>query len=184
MNSKSIRNPQSTIRSSRGIALILSLIITLIVFLMVGSLLYVLLRSTGMSGAGKRYASASDAADGSVNVLKDTINLAMWGESIGPIFQGGGACTGTGESGNITNSIMTNNSPCTVQIILPSAVSGNYTAKVTLVRLYSMMIPGGRIEFARSGGVGSTAIFFRITTKVVGPNNATAENAVLYRFVG
>ncbi len=162
----------------------MALIVTLVVFLMIGGIWYVITQSTIMSGAGKRYATAEEAADGSINVVTDSISQAMAGGAVATIFPGGGQCDD--HVNTVTNAILTNNSPCTMTLQLLSTAGSPYTATVTIVRLYSMVIPGGRIEFARGGGVGSTAIYYRITSVVTGPKgtNATAETSVLYRFVG
>ncbi len=176
------RKNHSGLRNNRGVALVMALIVTLVVFLMIGGIWYVITQSTLMTGAGKRYATAEEAADGAINLIRDSISQAMYGQSVASIFPGGGSCT---EGGTMTNAILTNNQKCTTpRFSLLSTGGSNYMATVTVERLYSMSIAGGRIEFARGGGVGSTAIFYRITTIVVGPNNATAENSVLYRFVG
>ena len=146
--------------------------------------LYFLTQSTIMSGAGKRYATAAEAADGAVNVMKDSINLIMWGEPITALPIATGGCL---EGYALSNAVLNNNTTCSTTITLPTALGGNYTATVTVTRLYSITLPGGRLEFARSaGGVSSTAIFYRITATVrgAGSDNSVAENSALYRFTG
>lgn len=171
------------IRNSKGVALVMALIITLVIFLLVGSVMFFLNQSSTMSGVGKRYSTASEAADGAVNVVKDTINLVMWGDPVSSIFPGGGACSG--QSYVLSEALLSENMPCTTSITLPAAMTGSYTATVTVVRLYSVTLPGGRLEFARTaGGVASTAVFYRITTMVRGTDNTSAENSALYRFTG
>lgn len=171
--------------NQKGVALVLALIITLVVFLLIVSTLYVITASTTMSGVGKRYATASEAADGSIHVVKDSINLAMWGEQIATIFHAGGSCSEGAY--NIAYAILKENTPCTTSITLPGVSGASFEATVTVRRLYTVALPGGRLEFARSaGGVSSTVIFYRITSTVKGKNSndATAENSVLYRFAG
>lgn len=171
---------KGAIRNQKGVALVISLIITLVVFLLIMSTLYVVTVSTTMSGVGKRYASASEAADGSVNVVKDAINLAMLTDPDTSMFNAGGSCSEG--SYTILEAIMTQGLPCTTSLALQ-----NYDATVTVKRLYTIGIPGGRLEFARSASQApATAVFFRITTVVKGKNSndATAENSVLYRFTG
>jgi hypothetical protein len=168
----------SAFKSNRGIALVLALIITLVVFLLVGSTLYVINQSTKISGAGKKYATASEAADGAVEVMKDAINLVMYGEPVGTLPMT--------DTDGLVNALALNNMPATVTLTLPGGAGfTSYTAKITVERLYTKALPGGRIEFARSaGGAGSTAIYFRITSVVTGPNNTKAETSALYRFSG
>lgn len=169
--------------NERGIALITALLISLAISALVTGMAYVVIQSTGMSGAGKRYATAEEAATGAVNVVKDTINLTMWGEPVANVFPNSGNCQ---ESGRTLASAITNQGQvCTTTINLPSTISGSYTATITVQKLYQESMPGGRIEFARgTGGAASTAIYFRITATVTGRNNTRAETSALYRFAG
>jgi len=175
---RNIHEKQTIIRNQSGIALLMALIITVVVFLMVGSTMYMITQSTSISGAGKRYATASEAADGSVEVMKDAINLLLYGEPVTNLP--------LGNTGNLVNAITELNQPTTVSINLPaSAFFSKYTASITVERLAVRALPGGRLEFARSaGGAGGTAIFYRISTVVTGPGNTKAETTALYRFVG
>jgi Tfp pilus assembly protein PilX len=168
----------SPIKNNKGIALVMALIITLVVFLLIGSTLYVITQSTRISGAGKRYATAAEAADGAVEVMKDAINLVMYGEPASSLPMS--------NTSGLVDALATDNTPATVNLNLPSTSFFNsYQAKITVERLYTKALPGGRIEFARSaGGAGSTAVYFRISTVVTGPNNTKAETTALYRFVG
>ena len=164
--------------NQKGVALVTALIMSFAIMVMATGILFFINVSTNMSGAGKRYATAAEASDGAVDLIKDTINMTLWGEP-----------PASGKFPDIpclTNAITTEGSSCTTTITLPSALSGGgYTANITIKRLYSVTMPGGRIEFARSaGGASSTAIFFRVTTLVTGPDSASAENSVLYRFAG
>lgn len=171
--------------NQRGIALVMALLISVAIMAMVTGTLLMINRSTQISGAGKVYGTAEEAADGAVNIMKDAINLAMWGEPMAAVFEDDGACT-SGTVVDLDAAALLDGSVCVTRINLEStALDASYTATVTLERLYSVIPPGARLEFSRaSGGASSALIFFRITTKVVGPNNATAENSVLYRFAG
>ena len=90
----------SAIGNERGIALVMALIITLVVFLLIMSTIYVTTTSTKISGAGKRYASASEAADGAVEVMKDAINLTTYGEPISSL-----PLTGTSDLENALSNV-------------------------------------------------------------------------------
>ncbi len=157
----------------------MALIITLVVFMLIMSTVYVTTTSTKISGAGKRYASASEAADGAVEVMKDCINLTAYGDSIDslPFLDTSGLATALS---NI-------NSPTQVTLNLSgTSLFQTYTAKIIVERLYSQAIPGGRLEFARSaGGSGGTAVYYRINAVVIDKNNnSRAETTAVYRFVG
>ncbi|MCK9418485.1 MAG: pilus assembly PilX N-terminal domain-containing protein [Nitrospirae bacterium] len=166
------------IGNERGIALVMALIITLVVFLLIMSTVYMTTTATKISGAGKRYASASEAADGAVEVMKDAINLTMYGEPISSLPL-------TNTSG-LLNALSNINAPTKVTVNLSgTSLFQTYTAEIIVERLYSQAIPGGRLEFARSaGGSGGTAVYYKINTVVTGPNNSRAETTALYRFVG
>jgi uncharacterized protein (UPF0333 family) len=162
--------------NEKGIALLTSLLLSLGVMIMVLGVMYFITQSTTMSGAGKRYATASEAADGAVEAAKDDINQAMWGNTAATMFNGS-VC--------FASAMTSNDSPCTSSVTLPGTGGGNFNASITVVRLYSVAIPGGRLEFARSnGGAPSMAVYFRITATVTGSGNSKAENSVLYRFTG
>ena len=172
----------STLKKSRGIALVTALIITLVVFMLIMSTIYMITSSTTKSGAGKRYATAQEAADGAVEVMKDSIGLVLLNTPVSSLTYL------TVASGNLTTTIVEGGpaNVSTVNIILPGTELTNYyKATVTIERLYSRALPGSRVEFARSGsGVGGTAVYFRISTVVTGPNNTKAETTALYRYVG
>lgn len=169
----------SLLSRSNGIALVMALIITAVVLLLIISTMYVITSSTKMSAAGKRYATASEAADGAVEVMKDSINLVMYGEPISSLpLQ---------DTAQLINAITTLGQPTTVSLNLSgTGLFQVYTAQITIERLYSKVIPGGRIEFARSaGGSGGTAIYFKISTAVTdSKTNTKAETTAVYRFVG
>jgi hypothetical protein len=156
----------------------MALIITMVVFMLIGATLYVVNTSTTISGAGKHYATACEAADGAVEVMKDCINLVMYGEPRDAL-----PITNTT---NLVNALSKDNQPAQVTLVLPgTGFFSSYTASITVERLYSKALPGGRLEFARSaGGSGGTAVYFRISTIVTGPNNTKAETTAMYRFVG
>ncbi len=161
--------------NENGIALLTSLLLTLGLMIAILGVIYFVTQSTTMSGAGKRYATAAEAADGAVQAAKDTINQAMWGNASTDLFQ---------NSGCFSQAIMNDNTPCTSSINL-RGISSTFNGSVTVTRLYSVLIPGGRLEFSRSnGGAPSMAVYFRITATVTGANNAKAENSILYQFSG
>lgn len=170
--------------NQKGIALVMALLVSVAIMALITGTLLMIDRSTQVSGAGKVYGTAEEAADGAVNILKDAINLAMWGEPMADnVFADDGACS-SGTVANLDAAVLANGSVCVTSIELPGTMD-NYTATIVLERLYSVIPPGARLEFSRaSGGASSALIFFRISTKVVGPNGITAENSVLYRFAG
>jgi hypothetical protein len=172
--------------NQRGIALVMALLVSAAIMAMILGTLLIINRSTQISGAGKAYNTAEEAADGAVNILKDAVNLAMWGEPMASVFPSAGACSSGSSVATLDAAALLDGSLCITTINLAgTALDTTYTATVTLERLYSVIPPGSRLEFARSaGGASGAMIFFRITTKVVGPNNTTAENSVLYRFAG
>lgn len=163
-----------------GVALVTALIITAVVFMLIMSALYMISSSTVVSGAGKRYATAAEAADGAVEVMKEAINLFMYGEPVSalPLQED--------TTGDLTTAILQSGAANarTVTLNLPSTTwLQRYTARITVENLYTKSLPGGRIEFGRSaGGAGSTAVYFRIATVVEGPDNTKAETTALYRF--
>lgn len=165
----------SKIRNEWGIALVMALVISLAVMVLIAGTLYFITQSTTMSGAGKRYATAAEAADGAVEVMKDSINLIMVGESVSslPIVDSIPPC--------LLNAVLTENQVCTLIINLPGTVS-DFTATVVFERLYSSTMPGGRLEFARGGGAPTTGIYYRINTVVTGPGGTRGETSALYRF--
>jgi Tfp pilus assembly protein PilX len=173
-NSK-LQTPNSKLQNERGIALVISLMISLVVMLTIIGVLYFIIQSTTMSGAGKRYATAAEAADGAVEVMKDAVNLIMVGEPIStlPIVDDTPPC--------LLNAVLTENQICTTTINLPGTVSG-FTATVVLERLYSSTLSGGRLEFARGGGAPTTGVYYRINTVVAGASGTSAETTALYRF--
>lgn len=171
--------------NQKGVALLMALIITLVVFLLIGSTIYMVTLSTTMSGAGKRYASASEAADGAVNIVKESINLARGGEQVLGAYKNSGNCI---EGSTIQDRITKGSLACTAELDLPGTFGASYEGMVSVQRVFTADAHGSRIEFARAGGSGGGGrlIFYRITVLVKGknPSDATAENSVLYRYKG
>ena len=170
------KHPLNAVLNQRGAALLVAILISAAVLAMVMGTLHFVSQSTVMSGAGKRYATAEEVADGAVNAVKDSINLVLWGEEVPAGTFGDDAC--------ITNAIFSG-AVCSAGINL--AGLGTFTATVTVQRLYSTSLPGGRLEFARGmGGGASTAVVYRITATVQDNTNGSnvIENSVVYRFAG
>ncbi len=164
---------KGTLHREAGVALVTALLITLIVFLLVGSVWYATMRATRMSAPF--YADACAAADGSVQMAKDAINQAIVGEPVSTLFSSAFATC-------LQANVFTVNAPCTSQLTLPGTV-GNFTARVTLTPIFQ---GGVRLATKRFPPVpiGNTnAVFYRIVTLVTGPGNTQCENAVVYRNV-
>jgi len=162
-------------KGDSGVALLTALIITLVVFMLISSSLYVITSSTNISGAGKRYATASEAADGAVEVMKEAIGLIMQSEPVDTL-----PLRGTTDLAAV---VLVGGST-EVFLDLPAGLFSRYTARITVERLYAKMVPGSRIEFPpQSSTIGSMAVYFRISTAVSGPSNAKAETTALYRYV-
>jgi hypothetical protein len=172
------KKPQ--IKKERGVALVAALMITLAVSILIIGTLYVVTQSTIMSGAGKRYTTVSEAADGSIQVMKDAIQLIANGEPVSslPIVDSNPAC--------LVDSVLFNeNVSCTTTLTLPgSDIFSSYSANITVTRLYASPLPGSRLEFPKpSGGPPSTAIYYKINAVVTGPGGTRAETSALYRYV-
>ena len=165
---------KAKIRTDDGIALVIALIISLVVMFLIISTVYFVTLSTSMSGAGKRYATVSEAADGAVEVMKDAINLMMAGEPVDalPIADSEPPC--------LVDSIIEGTAKCTACLVLPGAdFSTAYKANITVMRLYSVDAPGTSIDFLDKKG---TSVYYRINTTVTGPAGTKAETSVLYRY--
>ncbi len=174
----------SKLKTDGGVALVTALIITAVVFLLIMSSLYVITSSTSISGAGRRYATASEAADGAVELAKDTISLTWRIEDL-PSIVPAGPCEG--KSYDLSYAAQNLNNPCTKTITLPGTMNEYYKATVTIEYLYSTGQAGSRIEFPPRfvGGMSGVGLYYRITTIVTDKKkNTTAENSVLYRFTG
>jgi len=133
-----------------------------------------------MSGAGKRYTTASEAADGSIEIMKTAIQSIARGEDIAslPIADSTPPC--------LADAILfSDNTPCSATLTLPSSdLFSRYSASVTVTRLYASPLTGSRIEFPKAyGGPATTAIYYRINAVVTGEGNAKAETSALYRHV-
>lgn len=175
---KSLPTTYYLLPTEQGIALVIALMISLAVMILIISTLYFVIQSTSMSGAGKRYATASEAADGAVEVMKDAVNLVLLGEPVDalPISDNDPPC--------LLNAVFSDNLSCTTTLTLPGTV-GDFNASIVIMRLYSSPIPGGRIEFARAGGgAPTTAIYYLINTVVTGQGGTRAETTALYRYAG
>lgn len=164
----------------RGVALVAALVITLAVTVLIMGTLYVVTQSTMMSGAGKRYATASEAAAGSIEVMKAAIQLIAMGEPVNslPIVDADPSC--------LVDAVLFNeNMPCTTTLTLPGTdIFSSYSAEIIVMRLYASPLPGNRLEFPKSGGgPPSTAIYYRINAIVTGAGGTSAETSALYRYV-
>lgn len=163
-----------TLRTNEGIALVIALIISLVVMFLIISTVYFVTLSTSMSGAGKRYATVAEAADGAVEVMKDGINLMMAGEPVSslPITDSTPPC--------LIDSVIEGTAKCTVALTLPGTdLFTAYSADITVMRLYAMDAPGTSIDFLDKKG---TSVYYRINTIVAGPAGTSAETSVLYRY--
>jgi len=166
--------------NDKGIALVSALLISLAVMLLVMSTLYFVTQATNMSGAGKRYSTASEAADGAVEVMKDAVNLIMMGEPVSslPIQDASPPCL-------LDSVLFDENTDCKTTLTMPgTGFFDDYKASMTVTRLYTTALPGSRAEFARAGGgAPTTAVYFRINTVVTGAGSTRAETTALYRYV-
>lgn len=156
--------------NQKGIALVTALIVTLGVMVMATGVLVFVNVSSDMSGSGKRYATAAEAADSGIGWGKDRINRILRGDSLG---------------GCLDETVIAGGAACQTVLNLPASINGAYRATVTIEKLFISELAGGRLEFPPAGGgAPKTGVFFKITTVVVGPDNTTAENSILYRFAG
>jgi Tfp pilus assembly protein PilX len=177
---KGLSTTYCLLSTCRGVALVAALVITLAVTVLIIGTLYVVTQSTMMSGAGKRYATAAEAADGSIEVMKASIQLIADGEPVSslPVVDSDPPCLADAV-------LFSENQPCTTMLTLPgNDLFLSYTAHITITRLFISVLPGNRIEFPKSGGgQSSTAIYYRINAIVTGPGGARAETTALYRYV-
>ncbi len=164
------------LRNEKGIALMTALLMSLVIMLIVLGTHFFTIQSTKISGLGKAYATADEAAAGAVDIVKDSINSAFNAGGISALFP---------SENNFTTALYTTGTVCNTSISLPSSLGGQFTATISMERLFSRGMPGSRLEFSRAaGGAPGTAIYFRITARVDGPNDTRAENSVFYRFAG
>lgn len=163
------------LRNQRGAAVIIALILSAAVLAISSGVLDVSTRSTEISGSGKSYRTVAEAADGSINVIKDAINYRVNGDSLASVIDDSSNC--------FDSALITAGSSCDLALTLPSSLGGHYSASITLEKLYSQVKVGGRLEFPPStGGSGNDlATYYRISALAVGPNNVRAEKTVLYR---
>ena len=165
---------QSRLSSQRGIALVLALIFSLTVMALAAGVLYFVSESSKMASAGKLYATASQAADGAINLTKDLITKTIRADDtlIDLI-----AATGLSDPANcLTHAILgVNADPCALQVVM-----GPYLTTTQLTYLYRL--PKGSIEFANQSGVSSVETFYKIQVSSTGPDNSAAEDSVLYRY--
>jgi hypothetical protein len=161
-----------------GFALVTAIIISAAVMVLIIGMLYFTTRSTTMTGAGKRYATACEAADGVVEMVKDAI---MHSDSLPAGFPA--ACN---ESYDFSWAVGQTSQKCTLNFSsLQGTVLGTtYTATAKINMTGSGVSPGYRIEFpprAYAGGGNGISSVYRIDISVTGPNNASCENSVLFR---
>lgn len=179
---KAVRVPARR-KAEKGIALVMALIIALVAFLVVATTLYLVTQSASMSGAGKIYESAEEAGDGSMDVMRNYIREVNKESTLPQVFTtANGQCQGQSYTLRdvIANLVQAD---CNVSLMLPG-VSGAFTSTITVRRLYAKRPPGSRIVFAEIAGPASkVAVFYRIVTRVEGPNNTVAENVAVYRYV-
>jgi len=170
--------------SEQGIALVLALIMSLAIMAMASGVLYFVNQSTQISVAGKNYNTASEAADGAVNLMKDIINLTLRSDPdldnlLLEVQEGNPPCITAAAISNavISNDVWNEKKPCQVTVDM----GNDFTATVSLAYLYSL--DSGSMQFPPSAGVGSSTAFYKITVQASGPNNASADSSVLYRFI-
>lgn len=174
--------------NERGAALITSLLVSMAILAIAFGVLYVISMSTSMSGAGKRYATAAEAADGAIEMAKDSINIIKRGGGTGDIAPAMNVTCGSG--GGTTSLVTAINNQGVECRDLPLNLSGTtigttYTARVSVTQIFSTAQIGSGLEFGRGGPTGSTVIlYYRISVKVDGSDKTRAENAALYRFTG
>ncbi len=160
--------------SQRGIAMVFALILSLTIMALAAGVLYFVNQSSQMSGAGKMYATASEAADGTVNLMKDVITKTIRAdETLDTLIANTGL---TDTTVCLTPTILGSTlAPCPMSVLL-----GAYTANIALTFL--SRLPKGSIEFADQNGTSSVVTSYKINVAVVGPDNTSAEDSVLYRF--
>jgi Tfp pilus assembly protein PilX len=165
------------VSGNRGIALLLAIIITLVVFLLVASTLYVVTQGTKISGPRKVYITACEASDGAVQMAKDAIEQNFANQQVGPALLS--FTTGT----SLSTTVNTDGSASSTTVSLPGEV-GNYTTTLTIRRLYTRALTGSTIEFPPKAFTGkNVAVFFRIDAITTGANSVSCTNAVMYRHV-
>lgn len=171
-------------KDENGFALVTALLMSAVIMIMAAAVLYFLAQSTTMSGAGKRYATAEAAADGVIQNLKDAITQINRGDDMSSLIPTSN-CTDQNnnpQSYNLTQAVQVQNQLCKLATTVPGTI-GTYSVEFTVEFLYSLKLAGSSMKFAHTAGAPpSNSLYYRITSKVVGPNNETAENAALYRY--
>lgn len=171
--------------SQKGVALLMALIITMIVFLMVATAMYVVMEGSGISGQRLVYRTACEAADGSVAILKEAIEWKIQEKNQALPLPLQGVLSGTFDN-CLNNTVYTDAAVCSNTGFSLPGIAGSYSANVDIVRLFNKAIPGSGITTTRGpqtpGGT-SNGVFFRIHTRVLGPRNTSCENTVVYRYV-
>jgi Tfp pilus assembly protein PilX len=172
---------ESPLVTEAGIALVMAMLMSLAIMALAAGVLYFVNQSSRMTGAGKRYVSASEAADGAVQVVKETVNLTLRTDIEG-LTDLTDASFSVDDATCLGTAIWDTGNPClNAALTLPGTMGTDYAATLSLARLYSAPIPGTSIVFPPTG-MSSTAVFYRITATVTGPNNTTADVSVLYRY--
>lgn len=172
------------LRSSQsGIALVMAMLMSLAIMVLAVGVLYFVNQSSRMSGAGRRYVSASEAADGAIQLVKETINLTMRTD-ITALNALTGQAYSSADTTCIADAIWDEKLPCqqATLTLLGALGKQNYTASISLSRLYTATVPGISVQFPPSG-ISSAATFYKITAIVLGPGGAASEVSVLYRFI-
>jgi hypothetical protein len=167
------------LRPERCVALVIALIVVAVVMMLIMSTLYVITSSTTISGAGKRYATASEAADGAVELAKDSIGLILRKGSLPSIIPG----TCVGKSYDLDYAVNNVGNPCTFSLTLPGTLGTQYDATITVEFPTAGVSYGSRIEFPPRYVAGKTgqSFYYRINTIVKNKqDNTVAENSVLY----
>lgn len=164
--------------NQKGFALVTAIIISVAVFVMIIGMLYFVTKSTTMSGLGKQYATACEAADGAAEILKDGIvNLTQ-------LPSGMPSTCNEGYSFNLAAT--TFSKPCTMNLTLPGVLGTTYQVLVTVTMTGYKVSSGYRIEFPPkpyAGGGNGIIDTYKFAIQVVGggSNNTKCENSVLYR---
>ena len=160
-----------------GIALLMAIIITLVVFLLVTGTLYVIMQGTKISGPRMVYKTACEASDGAVELAKDAIEQSYANQAIAS------SVMSFSSGSTLSNTLNFNNDSTTFSLSLPGTLS-NYSGSVTITRLYQRGLVGATIEYPPRAFTGKNiAIFFKIDSNVTGANNVSCSNSVLYRHV-
>lgn len=171
---------KSTDLSQRGVALVMALIVTLVAFLLIASVIYMTTQSVSMSGAGKRYATAQQAADGAAELLKELTLYAMNKETINDVNIGGPGLDDLHKvSKNLNGATITRS----IDITLPgTGLLSSFKATGTVEYTGDGVYEGSTVRFPPEYGVSSgTFANFRISTFVEGPENTRGETVVYYR---